>query len=194
MSKLKEIYLDSMKELGKTKNIALLGLMAALSIVLGYVASISIGPYLKIGFSGIPNRIVDACFGPIVGCIFGGVLDTVKFMIKPDGTFFFGFTFDAMLAGLIYGSILCRKEISIPRIFIAELIVKVVVNCGFNTLWISMLYGKGFMALLPLRIIRNAVALPVDTMILFLVFTVVGPVTKHFKTIPWKKRSVNENQ
>lgn len=187
MSKLKQLYLDSMKELGKTKTIAFLGLMAALAVVLSFIASIDVGPYVKIGFSGIPNRIVEACFGPVVGCIFSGMLDIIKFVVKPSGTFFPGFTFDAMLAGLIYGSILYRKEISLPRIFVAELLVKVIVNCGFNTLWISILYGKAIAILLPTRIIKNAIMLPIDTIILFVALTIVGQITKRFKTVPFKK-------
>ena len=53
--------------------------------------------------SGIPNQIADYLFGPITGCLFAGVLDIVKFFIRPDGPFFFGFTFNAMLAAFIYG-------------------------------------------------------------------------------------------
>lgn len=53
------------------------GLMAALAIVLGKVATIKFGPYIKVGFSGLPNRIVDYLFGPVVGAIFGGALDII---------------------------------------------------------------------------------------------------------------------
>ena len=130
MKKIKQLFSDSLHEFTVTKNLVLCGLMAALAIVLSIVASISIGPYVKIGFSGLPNRIVEFLFGPVVGCIFGGALDLLKFMIKPDGPFFFGFTFNAMLAGLIYGCLLYHKPLSIKRIVIAEFLVKLIVNCG----------------------------------------------------------------
>ena len=98
MQKIKELYVDSIKEFKITHNMVICGFMAALAIVLSYVASIQIGPYLKIGFSGIPNRIVEFLFGPVIGCIFGGALDILKFLIKPDGPCFFGFTFNSMFA------------------------------------------------------------------------------------------------
>ena len=120
MKKIKQLFSDSLHEFTVTKNLVLCGLMAAIAIVLSMVASISIGPYVKIGFSGIPNRIVEFLFGPVVGCIFGGALDLLKFMIKPDGPFFFGFTFNVMLAGLIYGCLLYHKPLSIKRIVIAD--------------------------------------------------------------------------
>ena len=119
MKKIKQLFSDSLHEFTVTKNLVLCGLMAAIAIVLSMVASISIGPYVKIGFSGIPNRIVEFLFGPVVGCIFGGALDLLKFMIKPDGPFFFGFTFNVMLAGLIYGCLLYHKPLSIKRIVIS---------------------------------------------------------------------------
>ncbi len=145
MKKLKELYQQSLKELCRTKTIVLCGLLAALAIVLSLVASIQIGPYIKIGFSGLPNRIVEFLFGPVVGCLFGGALDLLKYVLKPDGPFFFGFTFNAMLSGLIYGSLLYRRPVSVKRIVIAEFFVKLVINCGLNTLWISMLTEKALL-------------------------------------------------
>lgn len=181
MKKIKEIFSNSFKELFVTKNIVLCGLLAALAVVLGMVASIDIGPYIRIGFSGLPNRVAECLFGPVVGCIFGGMLDVLKYVIKPTGPFFFGFTFNAMVAGVIYGSILYRKPVSVKRILIAEFLVKLLVNCLLNTLWISMLYGKGFMAILPLRVLKNVIMLPIDSCILFFVLTYMKKLVHRFE-------------
>ena len=191
MKKMKELYLSSMRELASPKNLALCGVMGALSMVLGIVASIQIGPYIKIGFSGLPNRIVECLFGPVIGCIFGGTMDILKFIAKPDGPFFFGFTFDAMLAGILYGSILYKKPVTIPRVFVAELAAKVIVNCGFNTLWISVLYGKGFLAILPMRLLKNAIMLPIDTIITFAMLTLATQIATQFHL---SKPKLNESK
>ena len=195
MKKIKQLFSDSLHEFTVTKNLVLCGLMAAIAIVLSMVASISIGPYVKIGFSGIPNRIVEFLFGPVVGCIFGGALDLLKFMIKPDGPFFFGFTFNVMLAGLIYGCLLYHKPLSIKRIVIAEFLVKLIVNCGLNTLWISMLYGKAFFVLLPMRLLKNVIMLPIDSAIVFFALSLtkqtVGKLV--FSLISAKKLSAEES-
>lgn len=167
MQKIKKLYVDSFKEFQITHNMVVCGFMAALAIILGYVTSIPIGPYIKIGFSGIPNRIVEFLFGPVVGCIFGGTLDILKFFLKPGGTFFFGFTFNAMLAGVIYGSILYQKPVRLGRVVFAEFLVKLIVNCILNTLWLSILYGKGFFVMLPPRILRNLIMLPIDSFIVY---------------------------
>ena len=70
MLKFKELYQHSLREFRSTKTIVLCGILAALAIVLSMVASIQLGPYIKIGFSGLPNRIVEFLFGPVVGCLF----------------------------------------------------------------------------------------------------------------------------
>ena len=191
MKKFKELYLGSVRELASPKNLALCGVMGALSLVLGIVASIQIGPYIKIGFSGLPNRIVECLFGPVIGCIFGGTMDILKFIAKPDGPFFFGFTFDAMLAGVLYGSILYKKPVTIPRVFVAEFAAKVIVNCGFNTLWISVLYGKGFLAILPMRLLKNAIMLPIDTIITFAMLTLATQIATQFH---FSKPKLNESK
>ena len=191
MKKMKDLYRSSMRELASPKNLALCGVMGALSMVLGIVASIQIGPYIKIGFSGLPNRIVECLFGPVIGCIFGGTMDILKFIAKPDGPFFFGFTFDAMLAGVLYGSILYKKPVTIPRVFVAELAAKVIVNCGFNTLWISVLYGKGFLAILPMRLLKNAIMLPIDTIITFAMLTLATQIATQFH---FSKPKLNESK
>lgn len=172
----------SLQEFANLRTVVMCGLLAALAIILGYTTSINIGPYIKIGFSGIPNRVVDFLFGPVVGGIFGGVLDLLKFIIKPDGTFFPGFTFDAMLGGVIYGSFLYKKPVKVWRVAAACFLVKVIVNCGFNTLWISMLAGKAFMVLLPARIIRNAVMFPIDTIIYFMILKAIEQNVKPMLT------------
>ena len=123
--------------------------------------------YIKIGFSAIPNQLVDYLFGPVTGSLFAGVLDIVKYVLKPDGAFFFGFTFNAMLAAFIYGCFYYKKKLTLWRVLLAKLIVILVVNVFLNTLWLDMLYGKGFLVLLPARAVKNLIMWPIDSVIFF---------------------------
>lgn len=168
MKRLATLYAQSSQEIRQARTIAACAMLAAVAIVLGYF-SIELGNFLKIGFSSIPNRLVDYLFGPVVGAYFGGLLDILKYIIKPTGTFFPGFTFDAMLAGLICGSILYRRKLTFWRVALAKFLVLLICNVFFNTLWISILYGKAFMVLLPARLLKNLVMWPVDSVILYMV-------------------------
>ena len=61
----KNMFLQSAKELKAVTTLAACAMFAALAMILNQVASIDIGPYVRIGFSGIPNRLVDYLFGPV---------------------------------------------------------------------------------------------------------------------------------
>ena len=137
-------------------------MFAAISVVLGYFTLV-LGDYLKIGFSTIANQFVYYLFGPVAGGLFGGALDILKYIIRPTGAFFPGFTISAMVGGVLYGCFLYKRPISFWRVLAAELTVSIICNMLLGTLWLSMLYGKAFMALLPMRVFKNIMMWPVNS-------------------------------
>ena len=147
------LWLRSLGEFKRLNVVVFCGMMCALAMVLNMVASISVGPYIRIGFSGLPNQ---------------------------EGAFFPGFTISAVLGGMIYGAFLYKKKVTVPRVFAAQLLVKVFVNILLNTLWLNMLYGKGFLALLPARVVSNAVMLPIDTAIMYIMLQAVDRTIKKY--------------
>lgn len=168
----------SVGRLKETRVLTFCGMMGAVAIILGYVATIKFGQYIRIGFSGLPNQIIDYLFGPWVGAIFGGMMDIIKWFISGDGDFFIGFTITAMLGAMIYGFFVYNKPVKLWRVIAAQFTVKVVCNIFLNTLWLNMLYGKAIAAILPARIVSNAVMLPIDSAIMFLMLQVVARVIK----------------
>lgn len=166
MKKLATLFTDSYHEFRNVRTITVAAMFGAISIVLGYF-TIAVGDYIKIGFSTIANQFVYYLFGPAVGSVFGGVLDILKYLIKPTGAFFPGFTVSAMVGGLIYGIFFYKRPISLVRVLAAELIVSVVCNMFLGTLWLSMLYGKAFMVLLPVRVVKNLIMWPINAMLFY---------------------------
>lgn len=163
------IFLDSARELKKTSTLTVCAMLAALAFILSQVASINLGPYIKIGFSGIPNQMIDYLIGPVSGALFAGIMDIVKYFFKPDGPFFFGFTFNAMIAAFIYGCFYYKHKLTLRRVLIAKFVVIVIVNVFLSTLWLDMLYGKGFLAILPMRTLKNLIMWPIDSAIYFMI-------------------------
>ncbi|MDO5416667.1 MAG: folate family ECF transporter S component [Lachnospiraceae bacterium] len=168
MKRLATLFTQSYREIRQVRTITTCAMFAAISVVLGYF-TIQLGNYIKIGFSGIANELVDYLFGPVVGGCFGGLLDVLKYLVKPTGEFFPGFTLNAVLAGFLYGSFFYKRPLTMPRILLAKLVVVMICNVGLSTLWLSMLYGKGFMVLLPARFIKNMIMWPIDSLILYTV-------------------------
>ena len=115
------------------------------------------------------NQFVYYLFGPVAGAVYGGVLDLVKYVVKPTGAFFPGFTLNAMLGGVLYGTILYRKPLTFRRALWANLVVALICNIFLNTLWLSMMSGKAMMVLLPMRVLKNLIKWPVDAALFYLI-------------------------
>ena len=166
MKKFTALFTDSLEELKHVNTVTVMAMFAAISVVLGYFTLV-LGDYLKIGFSTIANQFVYYLFGPVAGGMFGGVLDILKYIIRPTGAYFPGFTIGAMVGGVLYGCFLYKRPISLVRVLAAELTVSVICNMLLGTLWLSMLYGKGFLALLPMRVLKNLIMWPVNSMLFY---------------------------
>ena len=166
MKKLATLFTDSYHEFRHVRTITTAAMFAAISVVLGYF-TIAIGDYIKIGFSGISNQFVYYLFGPVVGGFFGGALDILKYLIRPTGPYFPGLTLVPIVAGIIYGSFFYKKPVGLLRVLLAELTVSVICNMLMTTVCLSIMYGKGFMALLPMRVFKNLVMWPVNALLFY---------------------------
>ena len=169
MKKLLALISDSYHEFKHVKTVTVCAMFGALSIVLSHVASITITPSLKIGFGALPNELVDFLFGPVVGALFGGGMDVLKYILKPVGGFIPGLTFNAMLAAFIYGLFLYQNKVSFWRMLAAKLIVAILCNAVLGTYWLVPVIGKGFWVLFPTRLVKNLIQWPFDTLVFFII-------------------------
>ena len=170
----------SAREFKSLHTVILCGLMGALGIILKMFASIPFGPF-TITYAWIPNRIIDFMFGPAVGAVYGGVMDIIKFIMKPTGTFNLGYTAVAVLAGLTFGIILYKKPVSFMRIVFAQSLVKIFINAGLSTYLMAFERGEAFMALMPVRLVKNLIMIPLDSILLFVVLTALMKVLPRLK-------------
>lgn len=157
----------------KTKSFVFMGLLIALDIILARFLSIST-PFLKIGFGFLPAALSGMLFGPLWGGVTLALADIMGFMIFPQGSYFPGFTFTAFVSGTIYGLYLYKRPKTILNIVLAILTVMLASNIGMNSLWLSILYHKAFIPLLVPRIIKNAIMLPIETVVIFAVWKYLG--------------------
>ena len=161
-------FKDSANELKKLKTIVIVGLLIATGIVLGQF-SIQLTPTTKVGISFIPTQLASMLFGPVVGGIMGGVADVLKFIIKPTGSFWVGYTINAILGPVIYGVMLYKKPIKFWRIFVSKVIVAIVVNLLLGCYWQYLYLGKSFIAILPGKVVQQIIQVPVQSIIFYIV-------------------------
>ncbi|HEY8349332.1 MAG TPA: folate family ECF transporter S component [Clostridiales bacterium] len=158
----------------KTKVIVFMSILTALNVLLTHVVPLITTDFVRISFGFIPLSLGAMLFGPVIGGIGGAVSDLLGMVIAPKGPYFPGFTLSAFLSGVIYGLFLYRKPKNLGRITLAVLCVSIFVNLGLNTLWLTMLQGKGFLALLPARALQNAVTSVVQIVLIPLVWKYAG--------------------
>ena len=142
-----------------TKRVVTAGILSELNIILSRFLSINAWN-LKIGFTFVSVVIAAYFFGPIFGAIVAGLGDFLGATLFPIGAYFPGFTFTAVLAGLLYGVLLHKKQ-SAVRIAAAVAVDQLVLSLLLNSLWISILYGSPFVPLLATRAVQCLVMIPV---------------------------------
>lgn len=155
------------------KKVVYLGLFIAITVILSRFLSIQLS-FLKITFSFIPIALVSMIFGPIYGGIVAGLEDLIGAILFPRGAFFLGFTLSAILVGIIYGLILYKKPKTTTRFVVASSIIAVLIHIILNTIWLVIMYDKGFLALVGTRIIKTLIMIPIEVILLKLSWRYIG--------------------
>lgn len=150
----------------------------AINVIIG-TFTIVIGEYIKVGFSFLTLALAGISYGPVLSGLFGAISDILNFIVRPTGPFFPGFTLSSILTGVIYGVGLYRKPITLRRLVLVNLFNMIIVSILLNTLWLNILYGKAYFVILPMRIIKALIMLPIETSLLYVVLTQYGRITKN---------------
>lgn len=138
------------------RSIAFMGMLMALDLILTRFFAIPT-QFVRISFAFIPTVFMAMYFSPIITGTANALTDIMGASLFPTGPFFPGFTLTAFLSGFIYSTIYYKKEMTLKRIIIANLIVTVLCNLILNTFWLYLMYGKGALAFIPTRIISSSI-------------------------------------
>lgn len=152
-----------------TSRLIAIAFLIAIEIILTRFLSINT-PILRIGFGFLPVAMIGILYGPLWAGMAYAIGDILGIMLFPSGPFFPGFTVSAFLTGLTYGFFLYKKPVTWKRVLMASSVVCILINLGLDTLWLTILMDKGMLALLPARIIKVAVALPIQVILIPLVW------------------------
>ena len=149
----------------KIKKIIISALLLAASIVINRFLSINTS-ILSIGFTFVPLMLSGIILGPKYSILIATLSDLIGALLFPFGSYFVGYTISSLLTGLVYGFLLYQKKFQVNksffiRLIIAILIVTIVINGGLNTLWLVITSKKAFLAILPTRILKQLIMIPV---------------------------------
>jgi len=170
-------------ELSKLRILTLAAMLLALRIVIGAVR-IPVADNLNIMFTYLPESLIGLICGPVAAPMVGAAGDILGYIMHPSGAFFPGYTLSAMLTGLIYALFLYRARITVIRIAFAKLLVNYGVNVLLGSLWSTMMYGKGYLYYFAKSIVKNTIMLPIEIIVITLVFTILLPVLSRSGVTP----------
>ncbi len=173
----------AVSEIYNVRSLAVCAVLIAMRVALK-------GVYLPLGsvdvHVGFPiNAVSGAICGPLLSLVSGAVSDILGFVLFPKtGGFMPLFTLVEMLCAFFYSILLYKARISLPRLLATKSLVNVVGNMIVNSIVMSISYGKGIYVYLIPRIAKNVLLLPVEVLILAVVFNAVTPLLVKMKFIP----------
>ncbi len=170
--------------MSKLKKTVIAALLLAIMIISDRFLSFNT-TFFTINLSFIPALITAILLGPVYSMLIFGLSDYIGAHLFPFGEYFVGFTISAVIKGLIYGiflypglkekfvdtkigqskfgkvisNILLTKEAKVKRftinLIISSIIVRFIVNVFLQALWLNILFGKAYLAIIPTRFVTQ---------------------------------------
>ena len=173
-----KIFPDSLNELKSVRNLTTIAMLLAMAVVFNFF-SIDVNQYVTIGFSMLPLSLIGMIFGPIPAGLAGAACDVIGYLIKPTGPYFFGFTFNAFLGGIFYGMLFYKGQANLWRVLVAKLMIMLIINLGFTSIWFRILYQQAFQVFIPMRLLKNVIMYPIECGMIYLVLYYVRRVYRY---------------
>lgn len=170
-------------EVKDLRKLVFAALMIAAAIALGFV-SIPVAVNLKVGISFIARALAAWVGGPVLGLMYGFSEDIIGWLINGGGPFFAGYTLNTMLAVLVYAMCFYRQRVTVWRVIVAKIITNYPITVGLGCLWSQMLYGKGYLYYAAKSLVKNTIYLPIQIILLIVVFQAVTPALRHARLLP----------
>lgn len=186
----KEYWSGAAGELKNTKSLVFASFIVVLRIVVK-AFKIPLAAGLSLTFDCYVNSLGSLIYGPVVGLCVGAVSDTLGYLIFPSGTYFFPFIFVEMMSSFIFGLFFWKKEISVQRVLAAKFTVNLVCNIILTSLFMKWMYvmlgdakATTYSIINLVRIVKNLVLFPVESVLIVLVLAAFIPALKSMKLIP----------
>ena len=170
---------DAARELRDLRKLTFAALMIAMCVVLSHIPSVPLFGGAKVTWGFLARSVCALVCGPVLGMVFGFAEDILSFFLTGGGgyPFFPGYTLTTMLGVLIYALFFYRTPITIRKIFLAKLVTNIE-NVVLGALWMAILSGKAWYVTASASALKNLIMLPVQTVLLVLLFGALLPVLR----------------
>ena len=183
----KKYWKEALSSVKKTKDITIISLIFALMMVCKLIPLPSGFGDLGISFTYLFMALIGIIYGPFYGFLIGALSDTLGFFINSSGFFFFGYTLQAALTGMLYGLFFYKTKINFSKVLICRLMVNILMNVVLGSICYTMVFTdfkwfgsdfnkflKSYITLLSLP--KNIVYLLPQSLFLFYFIKLTSPI------------------
>lgn len=152
------------------RKLALIGMLTALTAVIGMYCTLRIGTGIKISFKFISVFVLSSMFGPLWGGISCVISDILSYAVNPVAGFLPMITFSEFLYGFADGLFYYNKKISASKIIICSLVEIIFINIILTSYFLIPVMGLPYLDMIILRLpsalitlaIRIALLIPLN--------------------------------
>ena len=176
---------DALADARKPRTLVFSALMVAACVALSYLRSIPVVNNIRVSWGFLARALCALVGGPVNALVFGFVEDTVSYLMNPTGGYNPFYIFTTMLGVFTYSLFLYRAQVTVLRVFLAKLATNIqnVFIGGLGTyLWYSG--GKGYGAIVVASAVKNAIMLPIQTVMLAALFAALLPILHRMGFLP----------
>ena len=175
---------DALADFKKPRTLVFSALMVAACVALSYLKSIPIVDNVRVTWGFLARALCALVGGPVNALAFGFVEDTVSYFMNPDGGYNPFYIFTTMLGVFTYALFLYRAEVTVTRVFLAKLLTNIQ-NVFLQSLGTYLWYSsKGYWIIAGERAMKNAIMLPVQTVMLVALFAALLPILHRMGFLP----------
>lgn len=179
------ISLSAFKNL---KVLTFVSVMMAAAIAIHSVY-VPVGESLRIYFYFLPYFMISVTGGPFIGLCAGFIVDNLSYFLFPFGAYFPGYTLSSMLTLFIFALFCYGRRITWLRLLLTKLTTNLLINVGLGSLWNAILFDKGYYYFLVKSILKNLLMLPIEVLMMGLVFTALRTLLCERSFVPEQSRS-----
>ena len=187
---------EALSFLSTTKKLVTLAMLFGLMLVCKIFSLPSGFSNLGLSLTYLFFSLISLIFGPIAGLTVGFFSDILGYFLfdKSGMTFYFGYTLQAMLAGLIYGLFFYKSRITFFRCFGARLLVNLVLNVILGSIFFGDIMNYDYETIkayaLVIELPKNIIYLLPQSLLLFVFLKFVSPILYRYKYI---NKTIYEN-
>lgn len=176
---------DAANDFKKLPTLAFSAVMIAACVALSYLRSVPVVNNISVSWGFLARALCAMVGGPVNAFVFGFAEDTISYFLNPNGGYNPFYIFTTMLGVFTYSLFLYRTKVSVARIFLAKLATNLqnVFLGGLGT-WLWYANGKGYWAIVAGSAVKNAIMLPVQTIMLVVLFAALLPILGQIGFLP----------